>query len=644
MACKKTLYVLAILLWALLPVVISPTSYAKNIHSHELPPDKAKVIVTFEGDIQPSTVEKYGQVLKTLKIINGLVAVIDRDDIGILQSEDGIKNVAIDTKISIIPPPARQSIEYPLKALGTFDTNEVLVGWNLQEPGIAVSDTPPPPDPPTSTGAWSTYSVDGSGVIIAILDTGVNYNLEDLNAPNYLGGYDFYNDDDDPVDDNWDPPDEWGHGTVVSTIAIAQGEEKIKGVAPNASYYALKVMGSEGTGDVSIAIEALDWCVNTANPKPDIVNMSLGLYDQPGNPFWPYIKQDYEEACNNAYNADIILIAGSGNDGVTDPFYPSDFENVISAGGHDDDQELYVNSNGGVDIIAPGANVPSMDMSGEVINPETGQPWRYFGTSGAAPHIAGLIALELQYAIENYVEINNGYQWESVKHSAIDLGLDELWQGKGKARALESIDLIASNWPIDYKFEFSDYAFIDANIPVYQIGQDVNQTIILTNITDTFGNYPEDIENLDVNAVQVYYGVPNEPNLPGYSIEVFPTITLLEPNDANSITLSLLYTILPETTPGLVKTKLEFEFNFVGNDRVIKVSYNEPNSFWYAAIPGDLDIEDDVDFVDYSRFAQQWAETDCHEPDWCNRADIDQSGNVNWRDLDILAYNWLTGL
>ena len=630
MACKKTVHVLTILLWALLPVIISPISYANNIRSHELPPDKAKVIVTFQGDIQPSTVEKYGQVLKTLKIINGLVAVINRDDISILQSEEGIKNVAIDSKISVIPP-MREPIPVPATAFETLDANEAIVGWNLQEPGIAASDTPPPPNEPNSSGAWSTYSVDGSGVIIAILDTGVNYGLEDLNAPNYLGGYDFINDDDDPMDDNWHLPDHWGHGTVVTTIALAQGEAQIKGVAPNVFYYALKVLDSYGTSDMSHVIEALDWCVNIADPKPDIANMSLGI--NPG----PILKVQLEAACTAAYNAGIIVVAASGNNLVEDSLYPAACENVISVGGHREDQDLYANSNGGVDVVAPGKRVPSMDMSGD-------DSWFYSGTSMAAPHVAGLLALQLQYARANNIEINSGYQWESVKHSAIDLGLDSDYQGKGKARALESIDLIASNWPIDYDFQFSDYAFIDSNCPVYQIGEDVNQTITLTNITDTLGNTVEVIENLDVVATQVYYGVPNEPNLPGNSIEVFPPVTLLEPGDANSITLSLLYTIPPETTPGLVKTKLEFEFNFVGNGRVIKVSYNEPNSFWYAAIPGDLDLNNSVQLTDFGTFAQHWQQTSCTEPEYCGRADINKTGEVDWSDLCVLAYNWLTGL
>ncbi len=632
--CLKAGRVVSILILVLL---FSASTFAgKNVRSHQLPPNKAKVIVTFDGEIQPNIVEKYGQVLKTLKIINGVVAVVDRDDIEVLQDESGIKDVALDVEVSVVPPPRSQPIEYQVQAIETLEANDIIVGWNLQEAGIAVSDTPPPPDPPTEIGAWNTYSVDGSGVVIAIIDTGVNYTLEDLNAPNYLGGYDFYNDDADPLDDNWDPPNKhYGHGTLVSTIALAQGEEKIKGTAPNASYYALKVKGSDGTGDVSYTIQALNWCVNTADPKPDIVNMSLGLYGT--GPFWPDIEPIYRAAIDAAYNAGIILVASSGNNAYSYSTFPAAFNNVISVGGHAENQTLYAKSNGGVDVIASGRRVPSMDMTGDAT-------WLYTGTSNAVPHVAGLLALQLQYARENDIDINNGYQWESVKHSAIDLGLDPVYQGKGKARALESIDLIASNWPVDYNFTFSDYAFVDNNYPVYQIGEDVNQSITLTNITDILGNTVETIEDLNVVTTQVYYSDPNDQNLPSNSVEIFPTISLLEPNDANSITLSLLYTIPPETTPGLVKTTLELEFNFVGNSRVIRVSYNnEPDSLWYAAIPADLDLSNTVSLSDFSIFAENWQQTACTEPDWCGRADIDRSGDVDWLDLDIIADNWLAG-
>ena len=655
---QKTMQLLAVLLWALFVPVLtfaagkksSTEAYLEQLHNQ----GKERVIVTFKDEIDPNLITQYNaKLIRKLKIINAIVCEIHRNNINLLKRHSSIKDVAPDMLIRI-PPPKRQ----PTDSTGEWEerVNEMMaplsngaeVRWENLEDGM------------NSQAAWDNYNLDGTGIKIAILDTGINYgndplwpmvNLDD----NYLGGYDFVDDDNDPMPFiHPSDPDltEW-HGTSVASNCVGEGVSKIVGTAYNAGYYSVRILeGPEGTGLVSWAIQGIQWAMDPdGNPntddKADIINMSFGTYG--GGIFWPAEKAALEEACNNAYNAGVILVAGSGNDGYDYSMWPARFDNVISAGAHSEDQTLWDNafgkSNGGVDIVAPGDHVGS-------VSPENYSYWVY-GTSNASGHASALIALQLQYARERGIEVNNGYLWEVMKAASVDLGIDPVYQGEGKIYAAQtdindvnigSIDLMASNWPIDYDFQFSDYAFIDASIPVYQIGVDVNQAITLTNITDTLGNTIENIENLDVNAVQVYYGVPNEPNLPGDSIKLFPTITLLEPNDANSITLSLLYTIPPETTPGLKKTKLELEFNFVGNSRVIKISYNEPNSFWYAAIPGDLELDDNVGMTDFSIFAQQWQETGCTEPNWCGRADMDQSGDVGWPDLDVLTEDWLTGL
>lgn len=76
----------------------------------------------------------------------------------------------------------------------------------------------------------------------------------------------------------------------------------------------------------------------------------------------------------------------------------------------------------------------------------------------------------------------------------------------------------------------------------------------------------------------------------------------------------------------------------------MEVTYNNPDSLWYAAIPGDLNLNNKVNLPDFSAFAHNWQRTDCNEPDFCGRADIDQTGDVNWPDLDIIAENWLIAL
>ena len=180
MSKKNTLQILITLFLILLVQSISFSEVQKSYTQ------KVKVIVTFDGDIQPHIVEKYGQVLNTLKIINGVVAVIDRADISLLQKEKAIKDVVIDSRIDSIRPEKRQPREYLTTHLQVSDANAVIVGWNLQEPGIAAANTPPDGNSPDYYGAWSTYSVDGTGVVIAILDTGVNYTLTDLDGPQYF--------------------------------------------------------------------------------------------------------------------------------------------------------------------------------------------------------------------------------------------------------------------------------------------------------------------------------------------------------------------------------------------------------------------------------------------------------------------------
>lgn len=95
-----------------------------------------------------------------------------------------------------------------------------------------------------ATAAWTSYGVTGSGVRVAILDTGVDYTHSDLGgcfgpSCKVIGGYDFVNDDDDPADDN-------GHGTHVAGIVAANGS--LKGVAPDASILAYKVLDASGSG------------------------------------------------------------------------------------------------------------------------------------------------------------------------------------------------------------------------------------------------------------------------------------------------------------------------------------------------------------------------------------------------------------
>ena len=190
---------------------------------------------------------------------------------------------------------------------------------------------------------WEDLGFDGEGIVIAIIDTGIDYthialggsgDPEDYanNDPNIIepgtfpttkviAGYDFagttYNADPNsaayqpiPHPDK-DPLDEGGHGTHVSSIAAGlAGGQVMTGTAPGASLMALKVFGAEGS--TNLVMDALDVAAYNYlfNGWPQVINMSLGSSYGPGDVDDPDIV-----ATNNAVAAGIVVVASAGNSG-----------------------------------------------------------------------------------------------------------------------------------------------------------------------------------------------------------------------------------------------------------------------------------------------------------------------------------------
>jgi len=228
----------------------------------------------------------------------------------------------------------------------------------------------------------------GTGVRIAIIDTGTDYTHPDLGGClgatcKVKGGWDFVNNDNNPMDDN-------GHGTWVAGVTAAVDNEiGVIGVAPEASLYALKVLNASGSGDISDIIAAIEWAVKGSDgvagnaDDADIINMSLG-YDG------PFFLSSLKDACDTAYAAGLLLVAAAGNHGPGDPDdveQPAEYDSVIAVSATNSDDSLASYSDYGpeVELAAPGTSIYST-WPGNAYN--TGS-----GTSGAAPHVSGVAAL-----------------------------------------------------------------------------------------------------------------------------------------------------------------------------------------------------------------------------------------------------------
>jgi subtilisin len=213
--------------------------------------------------------------------------------------------------------------------------------------------------------------INGTGVKVAVIDTGINYTHEDLDD-NYISGYDFVYDDTDPMDDSYN-----SHGTHVAGIIAAENNGiGVVGVAPNASLYAVKVLDGSGHGLTSWVIAGIEWAVDN---DMDIATMSLaGSQD----------SKALEDASNFAYNNGVLLIAAAGSTDGGDVTYPARYDSVIAVTATDQNDQQAGSSSIGpeVELAAPGVDIRST-IGGD-------SSYGYLsGTSQAAPHVAGTAAL-----------------------------------------------------------------------------------------------------------------------------------------------------------------------------------------------------------------------------------------------------------
>jgi len=239
----------------------------------------------------------------------------------------------------------------------------------------------------------------GTGITVAVIDTGICYTHPDLGGGfgsgyKVIGGYDFYNNDADPMDDN-------GHGTHVAGIIAADGGSH--GVAPGATLLAYKVLGPDGSGSMSIVVQAVDAAIDPnddgdTSDHADIISMSLGGSGDPTDPIC--------RAVERAVAAGILVVVAAGNSGpsVGSVASPGLSPYALTVGAANDLGVLAnFSSRGPTDdmrikpeISAPGVSVLSTVPYANARRSSSSGYMEMSGTSMATPHVSGAAALVMQ--------------------------------------------------------------------------------------------------------------------------------------------------------------------------------------------------------------------------------------------------------
>ncbi|WHX38711.1 carboxypeptidase regulatory-like domain-containing protein [Mesobacillus sp. AQ2] len=328
-----------------------------------------------------SAMETKGKAKKkeTLWIINGITASVTKEALDELKKREDIAEISLDETLSL---PEVTVEESPPR----------LPEWGLEKI--------------YAPKVWGQYGLKGKGIVVGIMDSGVDGNHEALKK-NYRGrdGNGQYSWIDLSGQGYKTPNDGFGHGTHVAGTAVGGGDGEPIGVAPEAEWIAAKIFNDGGSTTLSAIHQAFQWFMapgGDPSKAPDVVNNSWGNANTYNLEFYEDVKA--------WVSAGIFPAFAAGNDGPGSQTIgsPGSFPETFAVGATDIyDQTAYFSSRGPVfwkdengnehrlikpDISAPGHKIYSAWPSKR----NEGKYNTISGTSMATPHVTGAVALLLQ--------------------------------------------------------------------------------------------------------------------------------------------------------------------------------------------------------------------------------------------------------
>ncbi len=356
--------------------------------------DPGSILVRFRGDAEAAQRDAAvstalalidAEVIQTYRIVPGLVHMT----VGV-GADEAIEFLQATGLVEYAEP------DYFVHTQNTPNDPGYAQCWGLHNTGQSVNGDPGTNDADIDgPEAWSIFT-GNPNFVVAVIDTGVQRSHPDLAANMWtnpgeiasngidddgngyiddVNGWDFYNNDNDPNDDN-------GHGThCAGTIgAVGNNGIGVVGVVWRAKMVGLKFLGSSGSGSISAALSALQYCTLEG------IKVSSNSWGGGG------YSQSFFNAIEASKSVGHLFVAAAGNGGYnndTTPSYPASYtnDNVIAVAATDNDDRRASFSQYGatsVDLGAPGVNVYSTYI---------GSSYRYLsGTSMATPHVSGVVA------------------------------------------------------------------------------------------------------------------------------------------------------------------------------------------------------------------------------------------------------------